>query len=217
MQRTLRAPRFACALVPLMPNPLGEPTTQRPRDAVDHRPHRNRPDRGQHLARARRRLPIDRQRLRPLIDRLGSRSTIHAAQRSPGSSRARINDERPKRTDARFRHPVSNPANNGLVTDHPAIPARSPARLDRPFRNAVPEIRYGTLTAPNQGMQRTLRAPRFACALVPLMPNPLGDHNPKTERRRWVPSAQRSTGARPTSRNGTPPALNRPAAAAPTH
>ena len=26
---------------------------------------------------------------------------------------------------------------------------------------------------PNQGMQRTLRAPRFACALVPLMPNPL--------------------------------------------
>jgi hypothetical protein len=34
---------------------------------------------------------------------------------------------------------------------------------------------FGTVTAPNQAMQRTLRAPRFACALVPLIAKSLGN------------------------------------------
>jgi hypothetical protein len=67
----------------------------------------------------------------------------------------------------------------GLVTNDPELPARSPARQYTLLRNVVPSIGFRTVTAPNKALQRTLRAPRFACALVPLNAKPLGKPRPK--------------------------------------
>jgi hypothetical protein len=100
--------------------------------------------------------------------------TVHSANRAHRSSPSRGHHERPKRTGARFGRPVPNPSMPGLVTNHPELPARSPARQYTLLRNAVPSIGFRTVTAPNKALQRTLRAPRFACALVPLNAKPLG-------------------------------------------
>jgi hypothetical protein len=142
---------------------------------------------------------------------------IHPAWRPSASSGDRADRQGPKITDATFGRPVQSPPNTGLVTNHPEISARSLARQDTLFRNAVPHLGFRTVTAPNQAMQRTLRAPRFACALVPLIAQSLGDTNPKTGRRGWPQSAQKSTRTRPTSRNNTPPTFNQTETAAPTH
>jgi hypothetical protein len=142
---------------------------------------------------------------------------MHSAYRSHRPARIRADHERPKRTGARFGRPVPNPSMPGLVTNDPELPARSPARQNTLLRDAVPSIGFRTVTAPNKALQRTLRAPRFACALVPLNAKPLGDTNPKTGRRGWPQSAQKSTRTRPTSRNNTPPTFNQTETAAPTH
>jgi hypothetical protein len=62
----------------------------------------------------------------------------------------------------------------GLVTNDPELPARSPARQNTLLRNAVPFIGFGTVIAPNQALQRTLRVTRFARPLVPLSAKSLG-------------------------------------------
>jgi hypothetical protein len=99
---------------------------------------------------------------------------IHPAWRPSASSGDRADRQGPKRTNARFGHPVHSPPNTGLVTNHPAIPSRSSARQYTLFRNAVPSIGFGNVTAPNQALQRTLRVTRFARPLVPLNAQSLG-------------------------------------------
>jgi hypothetical protein len=109
---------------------------------------------------------------------------IHPAWRPSASSGDRADRQGPKRTDARFGHPVQSPPNTGLVTNHPAIPSRSSARQYTLFRNAVPSIGFGTVTAPNHAMQRTLRVTRFARPLVPLIARSLGHENREPRSRR---------------------------------
>jgi hypothetical protein len=93
---------------------------------------------------------------------------IHPAWHASASPRYPADRQGPKRTDSRFARPVPYPFNTGLVTNAPELPARSPAQQNTLLRNAVPFIGFGTVTAPNKALQRTLRVTRFARPLVPL-------------------------------------------------